>query len=232
MLADFIDSATKVIQQVLTVFGESGVTLIALLENLFPPTPSEFLYPLAGKMAFDGQMSLPAIIIAGVIGSMIGSLIFYAIGYRLGPDRIHDLIERRGYFKLFGLHIQLVSVQDYDRALGLFKHHGGKIVFIARIMPLVHGVVSIPAGVVRMNLGLFMIYTALGSACWIAPLTLFGYWLGDRWDQILHWVDIYENVWYILIALAIIAYIWNRIRTGRTRARDVEQALNQPPHGV
>lgn len=232
MLSDLIDSFAKVIQQIVTLFGAGGVTLIALLENLFPPTPSEFLYPLAGKMAYDGQLSIPAIIGAGVLGSLLGSLIFYAIGYKLGPDRIHDLIERRGRFKLFGLQIQLVSVEDYDRALGLFKRHGGRIVFIARIMPLVHGVVSIPAGVVRMNLGLFLIYTALGAACWITPLTLFGYWLGDSWDQILYWVDIYENLWYLLIAFAIIAYIWNRIRTGRTRARDIKQALNQPPHGV
>jgi len=232
MLADFVESVTEVIQQIITVFGPAGVTLIALLENLFPPTPSEFLYPLAGKMAYDGQISPFAVVAAGVLGSLIGSLIFYTIGYWLGSERVHDLIARRGHFNVFGLRIQLVSAEDYDRALRLFKRYGGRIVFIARIMPLVHGVVSIPAGVVRMNLALFMTYTALGATCWIAPLTFFGYWLGDRWDQILYWLDIYQNIWYILIALAAFAYVWHRIRASKSRARALEQVLNQPTQGV
>lgn len=200
MLSDFVDTLTAWVQHIVTSLGAPGITLVALFENLFPPTPSEFLYPLAGKMAFDGAVTLPLVVIAGVLGSLMGSAIYYTLGYQLGADRTRDAIARYGILRVWRFRIPLFTVETYDKALALFEKHGGKIVFFARIMPLVHGVVSIPAGVTRMKPLPFIFYTALGSAAWITPLATLGYWLGSQWEQILAMIDAYETLCYVLFA--------------------------------
>ncbi|MBZ0294000.1 MAG: DedA family protein [Anaerolineae bacterium] len=211
MLADFIDSVTKLVENIVVTFGAPGITIIAFFENLFPPTPSEILYPLAGKMASEGRTSVVAVVVAGLIGSLGGSLLYYSLGYRLGETGVRDLIQRLGTIHILRLKIPIVTAEDFDRGLRLFRRHGSIIVFVARLMPLVHGVVSIPAGVVRMNLLLFCIYTALGAALWIAPLAVFGYWLGNNWQDVLDWLDIYENVVLAVMGLLIAIYVGRRI---------------------
>jgi membrane protein DedA with SNARE-associated domain len=217
MLSDVVQGVTTFLEHVVTAFGPPGITLVALLENLFPPTPSETLYPLAGKLAYDGAITLAAVIVAGTLGSLVGSLIFYSIGYRLGGQRTREIIARYGRVRLLRYTVSVVTVEDYDRGMTLFQRYGGRIVFGARLLPLVHGVVSIPAGVVRMNLVLFIVYTALGSAAWITPLTLFGYWLGSRWRQVLVWLDIYQNAIYILLAVALMYFGIRRFRRLRVK---------------
>ena len=111
----------------------------------------------------------------------------------------------------------IMSVEDYDRAVGLFQRWGGAIVLIARIMPLVHGVVSIPAGVTRMRLFPFIVYTAIGSALWIAPLTYFGLWLGNNWERVLYWMDVYEYGWYVVMALGVVVLVFRRLQARQAR---------------
>lgn len=212
MLSEFVEILTHFIESLVVGFGAPGVALVALFENLFPPTPSEFLYPLAGKMAYDGKILPIAVIIAGVIGSLIGSLIYYGIGYRLGEDRARSAVARYGCVRLSGFSWTVVSVDDFERGMILFERHGSWIVFAARLLPLVHGVVSIPAGVVHMNLLLFLVYTAIGAALWIAPLTLMGMWLGSSWRQVLNWIDIYQDVLYVLMGLAALYLVVRRWR--------------------
>jgi membrane protein DedA with SNARE-associated domain len=212
MLSDLVEGIASLVEQIVTNLGAPGIALIALFENLFPPTPSEALYPLAGKLAYDGAITLVAIVIAGTIGSVIGALAYYTLGYKLGEARTRDLITRYGHVRLLRFTIPIISSEDYDRGMALFHRHGGRIVFAARLLPLVHGVVSIPAGVVRMSLPRFVVYTALGSALWIAPLTLFGFWLGENWRQVLTYLDVYQNVVYVLLALIIVYYIVRRLR--------------------
>lgn len=215
MLTDFFEALASGLEQIVNVFGLPGITLIALLENLFPPTPSEFLYPLAGKLAYDGKLTAGGIIIAGVLGSLVGSLTYYSLGYWLGEDRVRRAIARFGQIRVRRLKVQVVSTEDYDRATRLFQQRGGIIVLIARLVPLVHGVVSIPAGVTRMRLLPFIVYTAIGSALWIAPLTLLGMWLGSKWERILYWMDVYQNIWYVLMILAVAYMIVRHVRARR-----------------
>lgn len=228
MLADFIEALTALVEQIVLTLGVPGVALVALLENLFPPTPSEALYPLVGKMVYDGWSTIPAIVVAGVLGSLTGALIFYSAGYRLGETRTRRAIQRLGTLKIWRLTVVIVSIQDYDNGMNLFRHYGGRIVFIARLMPLVHGVVSIPAGVVRMNLLLFMFYTALGAALWIGPLTLFGFWLGDNWEQVLAWLDVYESLVYALFFLLLAYYVFRRI-VGRKSGSAADHQTGETP---
>lgn len=218
MLSQLVQTVAKLVEWLVSTFGAPGVTLIALMENLFPPTPSETLYPLAGKMAYSGIISIPAIIAAGTVGSLIGSWFYYGIGYRLGEDGTRRLIGRFGTLRLLRLRIPIISLDDYERGLRLFRRYGGIIVFVARLMPLVHGIVSIPAGVVRMNRLRFSLYTALGAALWIAPLTVFGYWLGDNWEEILGWLDVYEDVILVLAAALLVLYVVRRLRLNGRQA--------------
>lgn len=215
MLTGLIEGVAHFLEQIVGAFGAPGITLVALFENLFPPTPSEFLYPLAGKMSYDGKISPVVVVAAGVLGSLIGSLIFYSLGQRMGEARIREWIAHNGTLHIWRWRYELFSVSDYDRALLLFQQRGGIIVFVARLLPLVHGVVSIPAGVAGMNLVLFLIYTAIGAALWIAPLTLFGMWLGQNWQQVLDWINVYQYVMYILMAAAVGWIILRRIRRNR-----------------
>jgi membrane protein DedA with SNARE-associated domain len=223
MLSDILQGLTSLVEQIVLTFGAPGITLIALFENLFPPTPSETLYPLAGKLAYDGVIPLWSVIAAGALGSLAGSLMFYTFGYRLGEQRSRAIIARYGRFRLLRMTITIASVEDYERGLALFQRYGGRIVFAAKLLPLVHGVVSIPAGVVRMNLLAFIVYTVLGSAMWIAVFTLFGYWLGSNWRQVLDWLDIYESLVYIALALLLVYYLARRLRRMRAKASVVSE---------
>lgn len=222
MLADFFENITLLLEGLVHTVGLPGIALVALLENLFPPTPSEFLYPLAGKLAYDSSVSPLLVIAAGVLGSLVGSLLYYTLGRRLGPQRVRDLLLRYGTLHVWRLRLRFVSPQDYDRALELFGLYGGRIVLVARIMPVVHSVVSIPAGVVGMPLLPFVVYTLVGSLLWIAPLTLLGYWLGSQWPAVLDLMRTYENVWYA--AAAVLGCWWLLRRIRRMRAAEARPA--------
>jgi membrane protein DedA with SNARE-associated domain len=192
-------------------FDSPGIVIIALMENLFPVTPSELIYPLAGKMAYDGHLSLPAIVLAGVIGSVMGSLILYTLGYVMGKERTRNFVTRHGAIHISRFSFTILSLHNYDRAVGAFDKYGGQIVLLARLMPFVHGVISIPAGVVRMNLLQFVLYTAVGSALWITPTVLVGYLLGSKWQTVLSVLEAYEYLWYLIIALVILYFAATRL---------------------
>jgi membrane protein DedA with SNARE-associated domain len=215
MLSDLVQGLAALVEQIVTTFGAPGIALIALFENLFPPTPSEALYPLAGKLAYDGLITPLVVVAAGTFGSLVGALAYYTLGYRLGEQRSREIITRYGRIRLLRLTITIVSIEDYERGLGLFQRYGGRIVFLARLLPLVHGVVSIPAGVIRMNLLAFIFCTVLGSGVWITVFTLFGYWLGANWRQVLAWLEVYQNGVYVLLGLLLVYYVIRRFRRAK-----------------
>lgn len=212
MLSQLAETFVRFIERAVNALGAPGIALIALLENLFPPTPSEILYPLAGKLASEGRITLPAIIISGVTGSLIGAVCYYLLGYHLGEKRIRSFISNYGTLHVFALSIRLLRVEDYDKSLRLFRQYGSAVVFVGRLVPLVHGIVSLPAGITHMNMILFLVYTGLGATLWIAPLAIFGWWLGSHWALVLHWLDVYNNLLLLLIALFMVYYFYRRLR--------------------
>ncbi len=216
MLADLVEAFATWAEHSVEILGIPSIVLLAFFENLFPPTPSEFLYPLAGKLAFDGALTVWGVVAAGVTGSLIGSLTYYTLGYRLGGERARAAIARYGRIKVGRYGVQIVSVEEYDAAVALFARRGGLIVVVARLIPLVHSVISIPAGATRMRLGPFIVYTVIGSALWIAPLTILGWWMGSQWERILYWLDVYSYVWYAVMALTLLWVVARRVRRARS----------------
>ncbi len=187
--------------------GSLGVGLLILLENLIPPIPSEVVLPLAGFRSRTGALNVVAVWIAATLGSLVGALILYGLGAWLGYDRLHRLAGHRWFV--------LTSQKDLERGEDLFKRHGNKVVLLARCVPFLRSVVSIPAGIWKMPLVKFSTLTAIGSGVWNALFVALGWILGENWDQVQGWLG---PISYVVIGLLVIGLIVLVVRKLRTRA--------------
>jgi len=200
LLSAFVNWAKDVIEAV----GYPGLAFLITLENVFPPIPSEGVLPMAGFLASEGKMNLLLAIVAATIGSVVGALILYGIGVWFGEDRLRTVVRRWGAW--LG-----VSEHDVDKADAWFDRHGGLAVMICRVVPIVRSLISIPAGLRRMHLGTFVLYTALGSALWNTILIGAGWILGDHWERVGVYVDYFEYVAIAGVLVFAIWWVWNRM---------------------
>lgn len=157
--------------------GYWGVALLMLLETIFPPIPSEVIMPLAGVVAARGHLSLPLVIASGTAGAMLGNIIWYGAAKLLGLDRFRPYIEKYGRWLT-------LDWAEIERAHRLFDKHGSAIVFVARMLPTVRSLVSIPAGLLRMRFLPFLLWSTLGSTVWTAGLAIAGWLLGQQFDHV------------------------------------------------
>ncbi|TYK43009.1 DedA family protein [Actinomadura decatromicini] len=199
--------------------GAPGAGLAIALENLFPPLPSEVILPLAGFTAAQGRMSLAAALLWTTLGSLAGALALYGVGALIGRDRVRALVAR----------LPLVKLSDLDRTEAWFARHGAKAVFLGRMIPIFRSLVSVPAGVERMRMTTFLLYTGLGSLLWNTAFVLAGYGLGDNWRTVEEYVGVYSKAVLAVAAVAVAAFAAVRIvkgrRTGEHRAgtREIER---------
>ncbi|MFC4055023.1 DedA family protein [Actinomadura syzygii] len=199
--------------------GAPGAGLAIALENLFPPLPSEVILPLAGFTAAQGRMSLAAALLWTTLGSLAGALALYGIGALIGRDRVRALVAW----------LPLVKLSDLDRTEAWFARHGAKAVFLGRMIPIFRSLVSVPAGVERMRMTTFLLYTGLGSLLWNTAFVLAGYGLGDNWRTVEEYAGVYSKAVLALAAVAVAAFAAVRIvrgrRTGEHRAgtREIER---------
>jgi len=181
--------------------GYWGIGLLMVLENMFPPLPSELIMGIGGIRVGQGRMELAPLLFAGTVGTTIGNFAWYALGYRLGFARLRPLVERFGRW----LTLRWRHVEWLDRC---FERHGDKIVFVFRFMPAFRTMVSLPAGLFRMGALRFVIWTAAGSLIWNIILVAGGYWLGAQFSQIDKWLGPITNA---AIILMLIAYVWRLV---------------------
>ncbi|WP_344179579.1 DedA family protein [Kribbella lupini] len=175
--------------------GAPGAGLAVALENLFPPLPSEVILPLAGFAANRGDLGLISAIVFTTLGSVVGALALYGVGAVLGRDRTRALAAR----------LPLMKIEDVDKAEQWFARHGSKAVLIGRVVPVVRSLISVPAGVERMSVPLFLGLTAFGSLVWNSALIIAGYALGEKWHVVESSVGVFQ---YVVIAAAVIAVAW------------------------
>ncbi|MEV4676635.1 MULTISPECIES: DedA family protein [Actinomadura] len=185
--------------------GAPGAGLAIALENLFPPLPSEVILPLAGFTAAQGRMSLTAAIVWTTLGSVVGALALYGIGALIGRDRVRAIAAR----------LPLVKVEDLDRTEAWFLRHGGKAVFFGRMIPIFRSLISVPAGVERMRMPVFLAYTTLGSLLWNTVFVLAGYGLGDNWRTVEEYVGVYSKAVVAVAVVAAAAFLAVRIVKAR-----------------
>ncbi|WP_324274847.1 DedA family protein [Blastococcus brunescens] len=140
--------------------GAVGVGLSILAETVIPPIPSEAVLGLAGVLINDGRMNVVPVVIFATMGSVLGAIFFYYVGLALGPRRSHAFLDR----------LPLVETEDVDKTFDWFARHGRSAVFFGRMVPIVRSFISVPAGVVRMPLGQFLLFTAAGSLIWNSVL--------------------------------------------------------------
>ncbi|WP_405061106.1 DedA family protein [Kribbella sp. NBC_01505] len=190
--------------------GAPGAGLAVALENLFPPLPSEVILPLAGFAASRGDLGLAAAIIFTTLGSVVGALALYGVGAGLGRERTRALAGK----------LPLVKVEDVDKAEDWFNRHGAKAVLIGRLVPVVRSLISVPAGVERLSVPLFLLLTTVGSGIWNTLLIVTGYQLGERWHVVESYVGVFQ---WVVVAGAVAAVTWFVVVKLRARSSASEK---------
>jgi len=188
------------ISEWMSQFGYFGVFLLILLENIFPPIPSEVILTLGGFMTTTTTMTKFGVIIASTLGSVIGAAILYGIGTLLDVERLEKIVGK------YGKYLRL-TIKDVHKADAWFDKYGVWAVFFGRLVPLVRSLISIPAGMSNMKFGLFLLFTTLGTLIWNTVLVSVGAAVGDNWNEIVGYMDIYSNVVYVIIAIIGIAFL-------------------------
>ncbi|GAA3519787.1 DedA family protein [Aeromicrobium panaciterrae] len=189
--------------------GLLGVGLILAVETILPFLPSEVALPLAGFTAsVPGNFSVVGAIVAATVGSVAGALILYWLSREFGLDRTRSVLSR----------IPLVTARDIDKGVAWFARNDAVAVFLGRMVPAIRSLISIPAGVERMAVSRFLIYTTAGSLLWNTIWIVAGYQLGSNWAKVekyAHWLK------YAFIVAVIVAVVWfvvYKVRSRRTPA--------------
>lgn len=175
--------------------GAMGIFLLMLIENLFPPIPSELVMPLAGFVASRGDLGIVAVIVAGVAGSVLGTLFWYAVGRWLGETRLKEFAARHGRWLT-------LSPEDIDRANAWFIRHGAAALILGRLVPGVRTLISVPAGIFRVPPLWFLLLSTIGSAVWTGALAYAGFVFGANYGKVSGVVEpIGTGIFIVAIAI-------------------------------
>jgi Uncharacterized membrane-associated protein len=198
------------IVSVMNQFGYIGIALLIAIENIFPPIPSEVILTFGGFMTTVTEMKIWGVILSATVGSVLGAVVLYGVGRWLNPRRLESWLDGR-----IGKMLHFKK-EDVSRAGKWFAHHGKTTVFFCRFIPIVRSLISIPAGMARMNLGVFLLLTTLGTAIWNTVLVFAGAFLGQSWEVAVGYINAYTNIFVAICAVAVIAlgvwYYKKRIR--------------------
>lgn len=181
-------------------FGYFGVAFLIMIENLFPPIPSEVILTFGGFMTTNTELNIPLMIVAATIGAVVGAAILYGLGTLLDVERLDKIVDKYG-------NILRITHADIHKADAWFDRYGFWTVFFCRFVPLIRSLISLPAGMANMNFGLFLLFTTIGTVIWNTVLIYLGAAVGSQWETIVHYMDIYSNIAYVIIAIVGVAVI-------------------------
>jgi membrane protein DedA with SNARE-associated domain len=207
MVGKIIEILTVFIVATISTLGYLGIVLLMAIESACIPLPSEIIMPFSGYLVYTGRFNLWWVGVAGAVGCVLGSMVAYWVGMYGG----RPLIEKYGRYVL-------VSHHDLDLADRWFAKYGEAIVFISRLLPVIRTFIAFPAGVARMNVPRFIIYTFAGSLPWCLGLAYVGQILGEQWDKnptLKSWFHRFDFVIGIVIVLAAAWWIWRHIKHSR-----------------
>jgi membrane protein DedA with SNARE-associated domain len=204
MVARIIELISAFIIATISALGYGGIVLLMAIESACIPLPSEIIMPFSGYLVYTGQLNLWVVSVAGAVGCVLGSLVAYWVGMYGG----------RPFIEKYGRYV-LISRHDLDLADRWFDRFGEVIVFASRLLPVIRTFIAFPAGVARMNLKKFVLYTFLGSLPWCLGLAYVGQKLGEQWQTnptlktLFHRFDFLIG---IVIVLAAAWWIWRHVR--------------------
>ena len=224
MLAHLTDTLITFITNLYMTLGLAGIVVAMALESCCIPLPSEIVMPLAGVMFVEGKLlagvnlwpGLVLLALAGAIGCLIGSIAAYGIGYAGG----------RPLMLKYGRYV-LISKHDADMADRFFQKWGGATAFFSRLMPIVRTYISLPAGITKMPLIKFSIYTFLGSFLWCFLLAYVGTVVGNNLSVLTPIFRSFEVVIIIALVILLALYIWRHIRNDRNARAEQAATLQQ-----
>jgi membrane protein DedA with SNARE-associated domain len=211
MIARIIEILSALIVATISTLGYGGVVLLMAIESACIPLPSEIIMPFSGYLVFKGEMNLWLVGIAGAVGCVLGSMVAYWVGMYGG----RPLIEKYGRYIL-------ISHHDLDLADRWFAKYGEIIVFASRLLPAIRTFIAFPAGVARMNLPRFIIYTFAGSLPWCLGLAYVGQKLGEKWDKdpsLKYLFHRFDFVIGLVLVLGAAWWIWRHIKHSKKDAQ-------------
>ena len=189
----------------ISALGYAGIALLMAIESACIPLPSEIIMPFSGYLVFTGEMTLWAVALAGAVGCVLGSLIAYWVGAYGG----RPLVEKYGKYVL-------ISHHDLNLADRWFQKHGEITILIGRLLPVVRTFIAFPAGVVRMNLWRFNLYTFVGSLIWCYALGWIGMKLGEHWNTLGTYFHRFDAIIGIVLVAGLSWYVWRHFKQVRT----------------
>jgi len=198
MLNSFIDWIMLLVEQL----DYWNIALLMIIESSFVPFPSELVISPAAYLAQQGQLSIILVVIFGVLGSLLGALINYILALTLGRKILYNLAKTKIARSL------LVTETKLKKSEAYFLKHGERSTFFGRLVPVIRQLISIPAGLAKMNIFKFCLYTFLGSSVWIIILALIGYYFAKQQELIFLYYK--EIVFFILLFVLLILFIKNR----------------------
>lgn len=210
MIAKIIGILSSFIVATISAMGYSGIVLLMAIESACIPLPSEIIMPFSGYLVSRGEMTLWGVSVAGAFGCVVGSLVAYWAGMYGG----------RPFIEKYGRYI-LLSRHDLDIADRWFAKYGEIIVFVSRLLPAIRTFIAFPAGVAKMNLTRFCVYTFAGSLPWCLGLAYVGQKLGEQWDKddtLKTWFHRFDFVIGIVGVLAVGWWIWRHIKHSRVES--------------
>ena len=210
MIAKIITILSGFIVATISALGYGGIVLLMAIESACIPLPSEIIMPFSGYLVSTGELNLWGVAIAGAVGCVLGSLVAYWVGMYGG----RPFIEKYGRFILLSRH-------DLDIADRWFAKYGEVIVFVSRLLPAIRTFIAFPAGVARMNLPRFVIYTFAGSLPWCLGLAYVGQKLGEQWDKddtLKTWFHRFDFLIGIAGVLFVAWWIWRHVKHSRPAA--------------
>ncbi|MBC1588559.1 DedA family protein [Listeria welshimeri] len=196
-------------------FGYIGIFLLIMVENLFPPIPSEIILTFGGFMTTVSSLNVVMVIIVATLGSVVGAILLYKVASYFGKERLTKIVLKYG-------RILRLKESDIERAESFFVKYGSWAVFLCRMIPLIRSLISIPAGMTKMKMSRFLVLTTAGSLLWNTVLIGLGALLGESWNEIVVFMDSFSTIIYSIIAGLLIMGLAFFIRARFKKTLDEE----------
>ncbi|MBC6140503.1 DedA family protein [Listeria welshimeri] len=196
-------------------FGYIGIFLLIMVENLFPPIPSEIILTFGGFMTTVSSLNVVMVIIVATLGSVVGAILLYKVASYFGKERLTKIVLKYG-------RILRLRESDIERAESFFLKYGSWAVFLCRMIPLIRSLISIPAGMTKMKMSRFLVLTTAGSLLWNTVLIGLGALLGESWNEIVVFMDSFSTIIYSIIAGLLIVGLAFFIRARFKKTVDEE----------